>query len=205
MATVKMGVIRLAATALVAKAQGLYDKMLASIALYPSPVPTLLEFQQNIDALAAANATVDANGGKAAHQAKREALNAVKGDIKMLAGYVQTTSAGVADKILLSGFEVVRRGSPKGELSPPLSLTARATKMERRASFTWKCDQGADVYQVFMSRSNDPFQWELLGTTTKRGFNADNLESGVLYWFAVSAVGAAGETSKSEPLLARAA
>lgn len=55
------------------------------------------------------------------------------------------------------------------------------------------------------SNTNEPFKWELVGTTTKRRFNADNLEPGVQYWFAVSAVSAAGETSKSEPLLARAA
>lgn len=200
-----MGLKGLAATAIVAKAQGLLDKLLSSIAIFSSPVPTLVEFQAHIDKLAAANATVDANGGKDAHQAKQEGLAVVKGDIKMLAGYVQTTSAGLADKILLSGFDVVRHGSPKGELMPPQKLTTRATNMVNRASFYWKGDDGADVYQVFMSRSNNPFTWELIGTTTKRRYNADRLESGVQYWFSVSAVGAAGETSKSEPLLARAA
>ena len=200
-----MGLTGLAATALVAKAQGLFDKLTLSAALYPSPVPALVDFQKDINALAAANAAVDSNGGKAEHQAKREAQKLVKAGIKSLAGYVQTTSGGDADKILTSGFEVVRRGSPIGELAPPQNLSSRFTNMEGRASIYWTGDDGADVYHVFMSRSNDPFNWELIGATTKRRFNADSLEPATIYWFAVSAVGAAGESSRSEPLLARAA
>jgi hypothetical protein len=199
-----MGLIGLAATAFVAKAQALYVKLTGNVATYPAPVPALEDFQADIHALAAANAAVDANGGRAEHQARREALKLVKADIKSLAGYVQATSGGDADTILLSGFDVVKRGSPAGELTPPQKLTVRFTTMEGRASFAWELHGRADAFNVFMSRSNSPFAWEMLATTTKRRFNADNLESGTLYWFAVSAVGAAGETSKSEPLLARA-
>ena len=205
MATVKMGLIGLAATAIVAKAQSLYVKLTNSVAEYPTPVPALVDFQADIDVLAAANAAVNANGGRAEHQAKREALKVVKADIKSLAGYVQAASSGVADTILLSGFEVVKRGTPSGELVPPKKLTARMSTMEGRVSFAWEIQGRADAFNVFVSRSNSPFAWELLGTTTKRRFNADGLESGSIYWFAVSAVGAAGETSKSDPLLTRAA
>lgn len=199
-----MGLIGLAATAMVAKAQGILDKIKTSV-LFTAPVPPLVTFQADIDALAAANAAANVNGGKAEHQAKREALKVVKADIKSLLGYVQATSGGDADKILSSGFELVKRSTPYGELNPPVNLQARFTTMEGRVSFFWEGEKGADTYLVFRSAVNDPFKWEMIGTTTKRRFNADRLESGVNYWFAVSAVGAAGETSKSEPLLARAA
>ena len=200
-----MGLIGLAATAIVAKAQGLLDKLTGSAVTFPAPVPALEDFQTDIDTLAAANAAVDGNGGKAEHQAKREALAVVRADIKSLAGYVQATSAGDASKILLSGFEVAKRGTAIGELAPPEKLTTRFTNMEGRASFYWKGDRGTDLYHVYLSTSNNPFNWELIGATTKCRFNADSLEPATLYWFAVSAVGAAGESSKSEPLLARAA
>ncbi|MBX2981679.1 MAG: fibronectin type III domain-containing protein [Flavobacteriales bacterium] len=204
MATGKMGLIGLAATAIVAKVQGILDKLKTSV-LYTDPVPPLVTIQADLDALAAANAAANVNGGKAEHQAKREALKVVKADVKSLLAYVQATSGGDADKILSSGFELVKRSTPLGELNPPVNLQARFTTMEGRVSIVWQGEKGADTYLVFRSATNDPFQWELIGTTTKRKFNAEKLKSGTQYWFAVSAVGAAGETSKSEPLLARAA
>ncbi len=204
MATAKMGLIGLAATAIVAKARGVLNK-LASNVLYPTPVPPLDEFNDHIEALAAANADVKMNGGKAEYQARRETLAVVKSDLKTLMAYVQATSKGDGSKILTSGFELVKRSTPRGELHPPTSLRSYYTTMEKRVSMRWVAQKGADTYHVFRSNTQEPFKWELVGTTTKRSFNADNLVSGVQYWFAVSAVSAAGETSKSEPLLARAA
>lgn len=199
-----MGLLGLAATAIVAKAQGIYDKLKISV-LYTDPVPPLVTFKANIDTLAAANAAADVNGGKADYQAKREALKVVKADLKTLLAYVQAISGSDPDKILSSGFELVKRASPYGELNPPQKLSSRFSTMAGRASIFWEGAHGADTYLVYKSSSNDPFKWEPIGATTKRSFHADRLESGVNYWFAVSAVGAAGETSKSEPLLARAA
>lgn len=50
-----------------------------------------------------------------------------------------------------------------------------------------------------------PFAWDLIGVTTKSRFNADSLTPGTCYWFDVTAIGAAGETSKSDVLRAMAA
>ncbi|MBK6552293.1 MAG: fibronectin type III domain-containing protein [Flavobacteriales bacterium] len=38
-----------------------------------------------------------------------------------------------------------------------------------------------------------------MSSTTKQRFNVDGLEPGKFYYFAVSAIGSAGESSKSEP------
>lgn len=199
-----MGVSRLSATEIVAKAQAIHDKMDGN-AYFPTPVPALADYQTNIDALAAANAAVKANGGKAEHQAKQVALKVVLEDIKSLAAYVQNATAGDADRILSSGFDVVKAGSPIGELDPPRNLGARFTTMSGRAALVWEREYGADMHHVYMSTSNDPFNWVLIGATTKSRFNADSLEPGTMYWFAVTAIGAAGESSKSEPCHAMAA
>ena len=61
------------------------------------------------------------------------------------------------------------------------------------------------MYNVYMCTSGDPFNWQLLATTTKSRYNANDLVSGTYYWFAVTAIGTVGETSKSEPLRAMAA
>ena len=204
MATVKMGVAALPATGLVAKSQGIHDGMDGN-ANFPNAVPTPVAFQALIDAMAAANAEVEAVGGKPAHQAKRVAEKALRAAIKSWAGYVQSASGGDEGKILSSNFEVVKRGAPIGELDPPANLGYRFTSMTGRVSLKWDREDGADIHHVYMSTSNDPFKWELIGATTKSRFNADSLEPGTIYWFAVTAIGAAGETSKSDVLLARAA
>ena len=72
-------------------------------------------------------------------------------------------------------------------------------------SFRWDREDGTDMHHVFMSTSNNPFNWVLIGATTKSRFDADSLAPGTFYWFAVTALGAAGESSKSEPLLLMAA
>ncbi|MBK8615376.1 MAG: fibronectin type III domain-containing protein [Flavobacteriales bacterium] len=205
MATAKMGLDGLSATEIVAKAQGVHDMLAASAATFPAPVPSLATFQDHIDALAAANAAVDANGGKADHLLKKKALQLVKADVKTQAAYVQAVSGGDADLINAGGFDVVKRGGPIGELNPPKNLGSRYTNMSGRVSISWDREDGTDLSHVFISSSNAPFKWELIGATTKSRFNADSLEPGTIYWFAVTAIGAAGETSKSEPLMARAA
>ena len=200
-----MGVSHLPATGLVAKAQGIHDGVVANAALYPAPVPTAAVMQGYIDDLAAANAEVVANGGRAAHTAKRKAEQLVRSAIKDWAGYVQNASGGDEGKILKSNFEVVKRGSPYGDLNPPTKLVSRFTNKTGRASFRWDREAGADMHHVFMSSTNNPFKWELIGVTTKSRFDADSLEPRTMYWFAVTAIGAAGESSLSEPLLLMAA
>ena len=61
------------------------------------------------------------------------------------------------------------------------------------------------MHHVFMSTTAEPFNWVLIGATSKSRFDADSLEPGTFYFFAVSALGAAGESSKSEPCRAMAA
>lgn len=204
MSTVKLGLKGLSATELVAKAQGIHDAITGN-ALYPTPTPAMAALQTAIDALAAANAAVDNNGGRNEHQTRRVAEAALRLLVKQLAGYVQMTSNGDEDKILSSGFAVVKHGSAIGELNPPIDLGSRVTNFTGRVSLKWKREEGADMYHVFMSSSNDPFKWELIGATTKSRFHADSLEAAKFYWFAVTALGAAGETSKSEPALCMAA
>jgi len=204
MATVKIGLKGLPATGIAAKAQAVHDGLKANPA-YPTPTPTLIVFQSAIDALVAANAALDKNRGPAEYQARNMAVELVRTMMKSLAGYVQAASAGNANTILSSAFGIVKRGSAIGELSPPKGLAVRLTSITGRASIKWMADHGADTYHVFMSTKSDPFNWVLVGTTTKSRFELDKLTPRTDYWFAVTAIGAAGETSLSEPLVVMAA
>lgn len=205
MARVKLGLTGLPATGLVAKAQALHDAVVANATLFPNPIPTPPAFQALIDTLVAANAAVDANKGRKEYMDRDNADTAVRESIKQWAGYVQMVSGGDPTKIKLSTFEVIKKGSPVGELPPPRNLGARLTNFTGRAALVWEREEGADKHHVYMSTTNDPFNWELIGVTGKSRFNVDHLEPGKFYWFAVTAIGAAGESSKSEPCRVMAA
>ena len=205
MARVKLGLEGLPATGLVAKAQALHDAVEANAVLFPNPIPTPPEFQALIDKLVTANAAADANRGRNEYLVRDNADAAVRESIKQWAGYVQMMSGGDPTKIKLSTFEVIKKGSPVGELPPPRNLGTRLTNFTGRAALVWGREAGADKHHVYMSTTNDPFNWELIGVTGKSRFNVDHLEPGKFYWFAVTAIGAAGESSKSEPCRAMAA
>lgn len=199
-----MGIGELSASNLVAKAQSIHDAVVGNPA-FPSPLPTPPDLQKVIDDLAAANAAVDLNRGRKEYRDRKVARSAVLDGLKQWAGYVQMQSGGDPVLIESSGFDVVRKGAPVGELPPPRNLGSRFTNMQGRAALVWERENGADMHHVYMSTSNDPFKWELIGVTTKSRFNVDSLEPGKIYWFAVSAIGAAGESSKSEPCRVMAA
>lgn len=203
-ARVKLGLTNLSATELVAKAQGVHDAMTGN-AHFATPVPTMPVLQTAIDALSAANAAVANNRGRAEYRERRTTEIEVRGLLKQLGAYVQMTSGGDPEIIESSSFAVVKRGSPIGELPPPRNLGSRFTTMSGRVALKWDREDGAEMHHVFMSTSSDPFNWVLIGATSKSRFNVDSLEPGTIYWFAVTAIGAAGETSKSDVLLARAA
>ena len=203
MATAKMGLEGLPATGIVAKSQGIQEKMDGN-ALYPAADPTPAAMQTDIDALAAANAEVSNNGGKAAYQARNIAVRKVRGGLKKWVGYVQMASGGDRDKILASGFGVVERGTAYPQPNPPLNLNSRITRTANRVALFWDFQPGVDMHLVFMSKSSDPFTWELIGSTTKCRIDVNNVPSGEPRWYAVTALGAAGESTKSDSLLARA-
>ena len=200
-----MGVSHLPATGLVAKVQGIHDAVVANAALYPAPVPTPAVMQGYIDGLAAANAAVDAHGSKGDYQAKRTAEKVLRDAVRLWASYVQDISGGAEAKIFPSSFEVIKRGTPIGELAPPVNLGARLTNRSGRVALRWVRQDGADMHHVFMSTNDTPYNWVLVGATSKSRFDADSLAPGTFYFFAVTALGAAGESSKSEPCRAMAA
>ena len=118
---------------------------------------------------------------------------------------INSIAAGDMAKLLTCGLPLRRDNQPIGELPPPVKLLNRLTTTSGRVRLEWEGPDGSHMYNVFVSSSNDPFKWEVIGATTKQRFNADSLEPGKFYWFAVTAVGTAGESSKSEPARAMAA
>lgn len=203
MATLKLGMEDVTPVDLVPYAQGIHDAVQGN-PLFPSPIPSMADFQDAINALMEANARVAAERGRSDFLAKNVALTQLRRQLKRLSAYVSLVADGDASIILSSGFGVRKKASRVGELNRPNKLRNRLTRTTGRVELDWEVIPGAKLYHVYMSESmNDP-QWKLAAITSKSRYNADGLTSGRFYYFAVSAIGTAGETSLSEPLRAMA-
>jgi len=205
MAKVKAGLTDIPAIALMAKAQSVHNGIVGNPVFFTNPLPTALLVQGLIDELVTANAAVCANNGPKEVRTRKNAARAVADALRRWSGYVQMASAGDAQIILASNFEVVERGSPIGEVPPPEVLKSRLTKHTGRIALAWERKHGARVHHIWMSTSSNPFNWELVGNSRRITFNMDGLTPGNYYWFSVSSLGTAGESCKSEPCLAMAA
>lgn len=204
MATLKLGLEDVSALDLVPYAQGIHDAMQRA-PHFPAPVPAFAAFQETINALMVANAAVISEGGRSDFHAKRMALSELRRQVKRIGAYVSLVADGEESIILSSGFSVRRKAAPVGELERPSGLISRLTRTTGRVDMDWAVVPSAKLYNVYMSTSGSPFNWQLLTATTKSRYNANDLVSGTYYWFAVTAIGTAGETSMSEPLRAMAA
>lgn len=204
MATLKLGLEDVSALDLVPYAQGIHDAMQLA-PHFPAPVPSFAVFQATINALLVANAAAISEGGRSDFQAKRIALSELRHQVKRMGAYVSLVADDDESIILSSGFGVRRKAAPVGELERPSGLISRLTRTTGRVDLDWAVVPSAKMYNVYMCTSGDPFKWQLLSTTTKSRYNANDLVCGTYYWFAVTAIGTAGETSKSEPLRAMAA
>lgn len=151
-------------------------------------------------------AITEAHGGNHEMVAlKQIASEEVMGQLAKLCDAINGVAAGDKTLLLTCGLPLRRNGQPYGELPPPVKLVSRLTTTKDRAALLWNGPEGSRAFNVYKSLASDPFKWELVGSTTKQRFNVDGLVAGTFYWFAVSALGTAGESSLSEPARVMAA
>ena len=106
MATLKEGLSGLNAEGMVAKADFVHAKLTANAATFATPKPTLVALQAGRDTLSAAISAAE-DGGRSAHQAKRDAMRSLKDLLKQEADYVANVANGDAQTIL-DGLRVDR-------------------------------------------------------------------------------------------------
>jgi len=122
-----------------------------------------------------------------------------------LCASINGVAAGDRAKLNTCGLPLRKDNRPVGELPPPIALIQRPTTTSGRVALEWQGVHGAKMFNLYRSDIASPYNWVLVGTSTKTKGNIDNLKSGTDYWFAVSAVGTAGESSLSKALPAMAA
>jgi len=204
MKIIRVGLDGLSAMDKVAKSLFIESKMAAN-PTFPTPSPTLVVLGAAREALEAAVAAT-LNGGKSATFAKDEAEAALDELITQLAGYVVSVAGGDEGKILSSGFDVRKRGSPIGNLPAPANVHADLTNKEGQIKVDWERLHGAVDYEV-QRNDNDPkveVDWKVIGMTTKSRYLDQGLESGSIHWYRVKARGTAGDSPLSDPARAMA-
>lgn len=206
MATLKEGLTRLTAEGLVAKAEHVHAQLTAHAAQFTTPSPALAALDTAKDGLLTAIAEA-IDGGRSAHQAKRDAFRTLKSMLKQEADYVANVANGTAQLIIDGGYEVRAEPKPSHLPGAPANLEALTPDVANAVELEWKGEKKVRLYQVQMS-TTDPAvtpAWKTVALTSKRQHTEAGLEPYKMYWFRVIAVNVAGESLPSDVLMARAA
>lgn len=206
MATLKQGLSKLTAEGLVAKAEHVHAQLTANAVQFPTPSPSLASLLGAKDALLTAIGNA-LDGGRSAHQAKRDKFRTLKNLLKQTADYVANVAKGDAQLIIDGGFELRAEAKPSHLPGAPSSLDALTPDVTNAVRIEWKGERNVRLYQVQMS-ATDPAgtpAWTTVALTSKRQHTVSDLEPYRVYWFRVIAVNVAGESLPSDVLMARAA
>jgi hypothetical protein len=134
-------------------AQTIHDGFIANIADYAAPVPTMIIFQNDIDALSDAITAwgpPGARGSHAAHVALLDAADVVRNDLRMLADYAQVTKPDNPTSWGAVGFPIKR---PKS-VPQPLQMVQELRNFVSRdipsgfIRLKWKRPLDADTSDV---------------------------------------------------------
>ncbi|MBK8498446.1 MAG: fibronectin type III domain-containing protein [Flavobacteriales bacterium] len=195
MATLKQGLSSLTAEGLVAKAEHVHAQLTAHAVSFPAPSPTLVALdtaKENL--LTAIGVAID--GGRSAHQAKRDKFRLLKNMLKQLADYVANVASGDAQLIIDGGFETRAERQPTHIPVAPANLEALTPDVTDAVKIEWKGSKRVRLYQVQLS-ATDPAvtpAWTVMGLTSKRHYTVTDLEPFKMYWLRVIAVNVAGES-----------
>lgn len=203
MAKVKLNLRSLSPTEKTAKAR----QIVASLTGNPdftTPFPPLTQITTSADALDDAFAEVQAAKQTVLTKSSilRERNDALDGQLRQLASYVESISGDDETKILSAGVGIKNVvssgiGTP---LTAPTGLSAAEGDHDGEIDLNWDKVKNAKSYVI--ERSVDPptaTSWTYEATSSKSSATVVGLTSGTRYWFRVAAVLAAGQTGWSDP------
>lgn len=124
------------------------------------------------------------------------------------ATYVTLESAGDAEKLLSSGFELAKVPSPIAVPDIPKSVMARTGSEKGEIHLQFKHSIGAHNYGMYQSEQDPSLGnaiWVLVGNTTRSRNVISGLETYKPYWFRVVAIGVSGTSLMSNATQAVAA
>lgn len=190
---VKLGHTRVTYAALV-EMSGTNITMLTNNAAFPTPNPSLADLEKAKDRLLAAVEAYRFSHSRLDKQERDIAFEALKALRADLGAYVQTTCAGDKELITSAGFETEKAREPFGLLPAPGNVRVNVSPIAGSLELLFKGVKGRLSYQVSMC-TGDPnveANWNIVATTGKNRIVFNDLESNVVYYFRVVALGAAG-------------
>jgi hypothetical protein len=195
---VQLNIKGLTALELIQYAQEIHSQLTGN-ANFPTPSPTLVALQAQIDAAQTALDAADAAFAelRTKRATRRDQSALLTGVLEDLAAYVQNASGGDEAKILSSGMSVKQPPSPVGPLPQPQNLRTAPNGSETSAHVAWDSIRGADAYLV--ETAADPVgPWTFRNSVTRAETDVTGLPTGARCYFRVRAVGAAGPSPWSD-------
>ena len=207
MAQLKKNTARLPDEALLARAELVISALAANVALFPFPNPSVGVLRAATDLFR--NTMVAAeDGGRSAHQAKRDAKAALKSSLDQAGSYVANVASGNAQVILAGGYEVKQPRAPLGLFPAPVIISAAKGQYEGTVDLVLERMKGVVCYMIYVT-SDDPSQpnarWQYMMSTTRCRNTISGLERFKVYAFCATAMGTAGESPRCVPVMGRAA
>ncbi|MBK6774392.1 MAG: hypothetical protein IPG74_00615 [Flavobacteriales bacterium] len=202
---IKLSLTRLSVLALLALLRNVIAKMTGN-AFFTTPAVTMVAMDGQADALEAAiEAATD--GSKEARILRDVEVAKAQAMLRTQADYVRTICAGNEAMLISSGFQMATVPTPVGLPNAPLIKSVRMTGETGQVEVRWNSQRGVDSCNVFITMQNpaEGAVWVHVGTTTKSRITLNDLESYKPVWIGVRAVGAAGTSAMSDPVIGIAA
>jgi hypothetical protein len=174
-------------------------KVVANVAVYATPNPPVLTITGHVDTLETSYQAA-LKGGRDKKAIMRLDRQRVMQDMSVLQAYIQTTSEGDADKILLVA-DVKKNPSPVGILSAPANLRAAFGYHDGEVITRWGGIPKRLIYKLGINDTpGDETKWTELASTTKNRYEVKGLISGHIYAFRVATVSVEGMGAWSSPI-----
>lgn len=173
---VKTGLRGLNPVAKAHRAAVVYSQMNGNPA-FPAPSPSMAEFHAAYIELKEANVAA-LDRGRMALARRDRAEERMDMLLTRLAAYVNSEGLGDTMKLISSGFQLVKRGTPINTLDRPTALTVRPTAFPGQVKLRWQRVPGAIMYVVERAISDfgQPDQWERVDETSRPQYTLDGME-----------------------------
>ncbi len=192
---VKLGFSNTSVPVKIIKARRIISMMTGN-ASFGTPSPSLATLTTQTDALEDAEAAMD--GSKLNTDLRNAALQTLSASLKLEQLYVEAIANGNTAVILSSGFEVRNPRTNPVLLPAPENLLAKPNGFEKQLKLTWKAVKKKDVYTIEMTADPTLNNWQIVAQSTKAKVVIEDLNSGQMYYFRVTAVNAAGASPWSD-------
>lgn len=180
------------------KAHSIINAMTGN-ANFTTPVPDLATLTAAANAYSAALLKA-ATGNRVDIAEKNERKKELAGDFRTLANYVNTVAAGDVAKLISSGIELSKQGSPVTITKPEnLQVVNGINTGELDVSVNTVKGAYAYIFQYTTDENMAPGKW-VNNPSTSSKVTLTNLQSGVRYFCRVGALGSNDQLLYSDPI-----